>query len=184
MEYYILSQDKTYRNQVDIDKSRLPEELHQLVSSWKYNSFDWDHKLLGDKSFNIIVKSDANNYYSDFIEFPFLMISDELKKIFISYEANLSCNCTILSDRVNKIQKVYWFCILEKVECLGADGKFYPDGSIKELVLDREKIGNRKIFQVGGIREQRFVIDLDVAESILRRPFTGLCMEQAAMRKN
>lgn len=182
MGYYILSQDKAYKNQVVIDKSRLPEELRQFASPWK-NSFDWDYRLPGDKSFNIIVKSNANNYYSDFIESPFLMISDELKKVFISHEANLSCNCTILSDRVNKIQKVYWFCVLEKVDCLGADGEFYPDGSIKELVLDREKIGNRKIFQVGGIREQRFVISLDVAESILRRPFTGLNVEQAAIEE-
>lgn len=183
MEYYILSQDKTYKNQVVIDKSYLPEELRQFASPWK-NSFDWDYRLPGDKSFNIIIKSNANNYYSDFIESPFLMISDELKKVFISHEANLSCNCTILSDRVNKIQKVYWFCALEMVDCIGINSKFYPDHSIRELILDQKKIGNRKIFQVSGIRERRFIASLDVVESILRRPFTGICVEKATVEIN
>jgi hypothetical protein len=184
MGYFILSQDKTYKNQVAIDKSRLPEELQQKASLRSKNYYECENRFIGDKSFNLIVKSNVNNYYSDFIEIPFLLISDELKKIFISYEASLTCNCTILSDRVNKIQKVYWLCALEMVDCLGADSKFYPDGSIKELVLDRAKIGNRKIFQVAGIREQRFIASLDVVESILRRPFTGICVEKATMEIN
>lgn len=184
MEYYILSQDKTYRNQVIIDKSRLPEELRQLKSPCRKKYSEWDNRISGDKSFNLIVKSNANNYYSDFIENPCLLISDELKEVFISYESNLSYNCTILSDRVNKIQKVYWFCLLELADCLGTDSKFYPDHSIKELILDRKRIGDRKIFQVAGIREKRFIVSLDVVESILRRPFTGICVEKAEVRIN
>lgn len=184
MIYYILSQDKTYRNPVAIDKSRLPKELQQIDYPLRKNYFERDNIPLGDKSFNLIVKSDVNNYYSDFIEEPFLLVSNELKKIFVSYESNLSCNCTILSDRVNKIQKVYWFCALEKVDCLGINSKFYPDHSIKELILDQKKIGNRKIFQVSGIRERRFIASLDVVESILRRPFTGICVEKARVEIN
>lgn len=85
MGYYILSQDKTFRNQVVIDKSRLPEELRQLGYPRRKNYSEWNNSISGDKCFNLVVKSNADNYYSDFIENPYLLISDELKKVFISY---------------------------------------------------------------------------------------------------
>lgn len=181
MEYFVLSQDETFKNGVVIDQDRLPEELKTSRSLGRKINLYLQNAPFNEKSFNLMVKSNVNNYYSDLIEIPLFLISDQLKKILCSYESGLQCNCAILSDRIHKIQKVYWLCTLEKVDCLGKNTEFYSDHSLKKLVLDETKIGNKKIFQVSGIREQRIIVNLDVMESILRRPFTGIHMEKACV---
>lgn len=155
MEYFVLSQDETFKNAVTIDEDRLPEEIKTIRSPGRKINLDLQNVPFKERSFNLMVKGNVNNYYSDLIEIPLLLISDQLKMVFCSYETRMQCNCTILSDRVNKIQKVYWLCVLEKVDCLGEDTEFYPDHSLKKLVLDEKKIGNRKNFQVSGIRERQ-----------------------------
>lgn len=182
MEYFHLSQDETHRNPVIFDEDRLPEELKRALSWKRKADLISGDALVKDKSYNIIVKNNGGKfYYSDLIETPFLLVSDGLKKIFSSYEQGLQWNCAILSDRANKEQRVYWFCTLEKIDCLDERAEFYPDHSLKRLVLDKNKIDGKTIFQVSGIREQRIIADINVTESILKRPFTGIHVEKVVV---
>ena len=52
----------------------------------------------------------------------------------------------------------------------------YPDGMIKRLVLDQKKSWKRSIFRVDGILEQRIIVALPLAESMLRRRMTGVSL--------
>ena len=181
MEYYILSQEESYHNTVSFEKAHFPPELRSICAINRKLRLDFQNVPFQEKSFNLRVKSGEEIYYPDLIETPLLFISDRLKTVFFSYESRIHYNCTILSDLVHKRQEVYWLCALEEADCLGKSAKFYPDHSLKKLVLDKKKIGNRKIFYISGIRENRIVVHFDVAESILRRPFTGICMKKVCL---
>jgi hypothetical protein len=73
---------------------------------------------------------------------------------------------------------VYWLTLIDKIECVSEESEFKKDKSIKKLVLDKEKIGNKKIFRVEGVVEKIIVINQDIAESILRRYFEGIGIEK------
>ena len=47
---------------------------------------------------------------------------------------------------------------------------------IKRLVLDQKKSWKRSIFRVDGILEQRIIVALPLAESMLRRRMTGVSL--------
>lgn len=173
IDYYVLAQNEKISNCVQFElKSRNPidQKIEMNLNSIK--------SLKG--SFNLLVKSNPNNVYPDFIETPFPLISNEIKKIFSNYESHMQCNCVILSDQILKVQHIYWLMLLEKIDCIDEQTEFYKDNSLKHLVLNKKKIGHRKIFWVGGIREKRLVINLDVAESLLRRPINGITLERTS----
>lgn len=47
----------------------------------------------------------------------------------------------------------------------------------KKLILDADAVSDRYCFRVGGILEQRIIVALPVAESILRRCLYGVDLE-------
>lgn len=68
--------------------------------------------------------------------------------------------------------------IPQAVECLSPKAEFNKDDTLERLVIDETKIGFTKIFKVDGILENFIMISLDLAESILRRDFTGIKLER------
>ncbi|MNM87696.1 hypothetical protein D3C81_998850 [compost metagenome] len=52
---------------------------------------------------------------------------------------------------------------------------------IKKLVLQRDKIGPRRIFRVKESERPLIIIRLDVAESILRRDLVGIRLKRVLM---
>ena len=60
------------------------------------------------------------------------------------------------------------------MNCLHKSTERYPDGSVKQIVLDNAALPREPIFRIGGMREYRIVVELSVAESILRRSPYGV----------
>ena len=73
------------------------------------------------------------------------------------------------------------FLISEKL--INVIFKYDPEMTIyKKIVLDKEKIQEKKIFRIKEISKNLVVVRLDVAESILRRKPKGICLERLEVR--
>lgn len=58
----------------------------------------------------------------------------------------------------------------------------YPNGELQELILDKRKVRGRDIFRVRGMMENKVVVSLAVAESILRRKPYGVSIKKVSVR--
>ncbi|OAB45546.1 hypothetical protein PGLA_04515 [Paenibacillus glacialis] len=112
--------------------------------------------------------------YPDYLERPFPLLSDGLKRLIEMYCPRMPYEPVGLLDIGRMRHDTYWLMVPPRNACLSGQSQFHPDGSLKELVLDSNKVGEQMLFQIDGIRETEIVIHLAVAESLLRRDFTGI----------
>lgn len=129
----------------------------------------------------ISVQSSIHNIYPDIIDRPVFLVSDEIKRVLELYDNSLIFKNVILTDIIYKIQKVYWLVLMEKISCLSNKAEFDKASNIKKIVLDSKKTEDKKMFLIAGIREVRVVINLDIAESLLRRFFLGVNLEEVGV---
>ena len=107
---------------------------------------------------------------------PAFLISDELKRLFRLYIPDLEAKMVQLfaGEKDSHKSCPYWLPFFPPVNCLHKSTERYPDGSVKQIVLDNAALPREPIFRIGGMREYRIVVELSVAESILRRSPYGV----------
>lgn len=176
MDYFRLSQDLSFIHTVKINRAFIPENWKREIA--KGRSVEFEYGKLSSEPHNFLVENQKENMYPDLIEAPLPLLSNRLKKVFSSFEKHIQCSCAILTDPVLRTQEIYWLFALERLECLGDETEFYPNSTLKKLVLNRRCIGEHSVFRIHGIREKQIVIRFDVAESILRRPMVGIKLER------
>ncbi|MDP4180319.1 MAG: serine protease [Bacillota bacterium] len=171
MEYYIISQDDRI-----IDYAE-PTGLSKVISRDAVRNGDID--TLNDEPVQVFIKEKAENEYIDFIEKPIPLITDKIKQVFDMYEKDIFYKPIMLADSKRMKVALYHLIVPQKLNCLSQKSEFYPDGTLKKLVLDKGKIESTKVFSVKGIKEDYLIIELDVVESILRRNSTGIKLKKA-----
>ena len=67
---------------------------------------------------------------------------------------------------------------MEQVDGTSDKTEYYPNGTVKRLVLNRKKIGRHNLFLLEGSHRKDPVVSLALAESILRRHPTGVRFEE------
>lgn len=175
-EYFVLDLDKEMKQVVSLDNRYIPAYLKPGFSIKRFTDIRWEDRQNYEQCCNIRVISKPGNSYPDYLKEPLPLISTSIKKIFEDYEQYFCSTAVFLSDPQLKIQKIYWLCLVKELECLAESTEFYSNHMLKRLVLNRNKINNRKVFIVNGIMEKRLVVHLDVAESLLRRPMEGIVL--------
>lgn len=166
MEYFIMRQDPKLLNVVKLLKWATPTKEKNRFQKLRMSK--QETRLM-------FVTDDIYNEYPDFIEEPFYLISDKLKRIMKLYQPNLYFETVVLSEPKNNEQNIYHFFAVPEMEC--ASSKCVRRyGKIEKLILDPIKIGNNRIFKVLG--EENLIVRLDVAESILRRVPYGILFER------
>lgn len=110
----------------------------------------------------------------DFIERPLPLISNRLKQLAEKFCPRMKFAPVGLMNLEKREQYWYWLASFPQVACLSAESEFHPNGTLKRIVIDSFKAGNHPIFQLEGPREHYIIVNLMLAESILRRDFTGL----------
>lgn len=122
----------------------------------------------------------------DILVHPTFMIAEEMKKVFEMYDDNISFKAVqVFPDRMENIEyatKLYWVYDCVSEDCMHGDTVKFPNGEIKELILDKRKVKGRDIFRVRGLMENKVVVSLAVAESILRRKPYGVSLKKVSMR--
>ena len=67
---------------------------------------------------------------------------------------------------------------MEQIDAVGNQTEYYPNGSVKRLVLDGTKIKRHNLFLVNGAQRKDPVASLALVESILRRKPIGIHFEE------
>ncbi len=119
---------------------------------------------------------DGDSIYPDVVDAPVFMVSDALKKLLAAYDPNVVYRRVMLNQKGDGIQKKYWLLLSDKLDCLDGSAEWYPNGWDKRIVLNRKRIGQRRVFKVRGVHTPRVFVNLQVSESILRREFEGIML--------
>ncbi len=158
-----------------------------LVHSIQYRDFD----IRGGR--HLFLKSDSEQLHEtvvlylsgsgmevkpDFIQRPVTMFSTELKEMLKAYEPELIFKDVVMIHKENAIQYRYVQTLMDVLDVVSSQSEFYSNGMEKRLVLDGNKAKGHHLFLPEGILRKDPIISLPLAESLLRRKVTGICLEE------
>ncbi|NFG40663.1 MULTISPECIES: hypothetical protein [unclassified Clostridium] len=170
MDYFLLKQDEEYTNApmlMDVFKNIDVRNINLLNA----------HKI--DDIVILNVKCNDETEFLDILDRNLFLISKEMKKIIKKYDSEILFKTIPLIDLPHERQENYYMPIFEEVECLSEKSELNLNKTVvKKIILDKEKIRNKKIFKIKESSKTLVVIRLDVAESLLRREFKGMCLER------
>ncbi|MEC1180067.1 serine protease [Metasolibacillus meyeri] len=170
MNYFRLAQDKRVLHAVE------PDGIARVIKK-EYLTLERMNELDAiDRQFSVVEKK--HNDYIDFIERPVALFSDVLKQLIEKYNPNCPFKPVILAEITKSKQTPYWLAIPPKIACLAPETEFHRDGTVKKLVIEEALAAPYPFFQVEGIHEPYVVVNIELAESILRRSFRGLRLQQ------
>lgn len=172
MKYFLLRQDKRYTNIPQI------KNFFQIINSKDLNSFRADN-IEDNNSF--FVKPSKDNEFIDILDKPIFLVCEDMRKIMEKYNRNIIFKRAALIDRDNLKQKIYNIPIFEEVEALHEESELHFN-VVKKIILDKDKVKNKKIFKIKESDKTLIVIRLDVAESLLRRGFEGISLERLQIK--
>jgi hypothetical protein len=164
MEYFIVRQDQSITNPI------IPLKT------------DLDDNFVCSSVFGEVVEKE-NALYLDYLDKPRRIVSDDLKALLAKYEDNLDFTAIVFTDVKKGTQRVYWLMDIVKKNCISHETTYYPDGQMKELVIDPKKVKLDCIFQVDSKKQSFTIVNLDVAESMLRRPFLGIQLQRVRLER-
>ncbi|AQS10947.1 hypothetical protein CLOBY_30960 [Clostridium saccharobutylicum] len=170
MDYFLLKQDEEYTNVprlMDVFNTVDVRNINLLKA----------HKIDDVVIFN--VKCDDETEFLDILDRNLFLISKEMKKIIEKYDSEILFKTTPLIDLPHERQENYYMPIFEEVECLSENAELNLNKTVvKKIILDKEKIKGKKIFKIKESSKSLVIVRLDVAESLLRREFKGMCLER------
>ncbi|WP_458120748.1 hypothetical protein [Paenibacillus sp. Z6-24] len=161
MEYYTLSQDHRIPSYAHPDISRA-EGLKQLEQARENNQ-----SLL-----QFYVKNSQD--YLDWMDRPICMVSDQMKSLMAIYENEIKWTTAILADIQQMTQQIYWIPEFPQVSALSKQSIWYKNGTLQKIILNEEMIKEHKIFRLTDSPVHELVVDLDVAECLLKFNLKGI----------
>jgi hypothetical protein len=162
MEYYRLAQDERiveYAYPLNLSRRELVNQIAAAIE---------------DKKAAVQFYVNEHSYYMDWLDYPLCMLSDKFKQICEQYQTDLVWKQAVLANTQAMTQRLYWILSTDEVDCLSSSSEWNKDGTLKKMVLDEQKIGARKICKVQGSLTHEVIVDLDVAECILKFNLTGI----------
>ncbi|MBG9795700.1 hypothetical protein ABD76_25860 [Paenibacillus dendritiformis] len=153
MHYFLLQQDERSKPLLVISSQRDNDSSH---GGQEYNS--------------LYVQEEAEVAFLDYAEQPRRLVSNRMKQLLELYEAGLSWTSVIVTAKEAKRQELYWLLEPKERDVLSDKSKRDPFGSVTTLVLDGRRLRRERLLCAEG----HVIIHLDVAESLLRRGYTGL----------
>ncbi|MBC2098119.1 hypothetical protein HCJ70_03585 [Listeria booriae] len=125
------------------------------------------------------VNYDERKLNPDFVSIPPIVVSDTIKRLFKDYQADIEARAVYFNDIEQQKQFVYWWLELPTTrECLHEKTTYGARGEITELVIQAERAKMYHIFQIKHQNQYYWVINLAVAESLLRRGLSGFILEE------
>ncbi len=172
MEYFILSQDKRITNAVK------PIGVSKLVEKTGFTTRNWG--ALDDLPAQVNIAQQDYQEYVDLIADPLPLVSDKLKQLYQKFDPQIFFKPVVLADQKLMQQALYWLIVPPTCDCLSDQSEFYKNMTLKRLVINHQKADGKWIFKVTGIMEPFIIINLGVAESMLREDFKGIQLKPVA----
>ena len=136
-----------------------------------------DSSILNDSTV-LYLSGNGKEIRPDLIQNPVTMCSYRLKDILEAYEDEVAFKDVVMIHKEHALQYHYVHVLMEPIDALSERTEWYPNGTIKKIVLDAEKIGEHHLFLLDGRYRKDPVVSLPLAESLLRRDITGVCFEE------
>lgn len=170
MDYFLVKQDSRYQN--------TPEVLNTMSEiDRRYINREDEHKIRNE--IGLFVKSSDFNIYLDIMDRQLFLVSEKVKKVFERYDEDMIFKIIALIDYEKHMQHIYYLPIFEEVEALSEKAEYgFNKMVINKIVLDKEKIKEKKIFKLKEGDKNRIIARLDVVESLLRRELDGVAFER------
>ena len=131
----------------------------------------WDIPRLN--SFSVSLTGDAE--FLDIITKPILMLSKEFSEIVQIYDATITFKYATLYDAKVNRHMTYGMPHLEIVDCLLPESELSLERRIlKRVILRREAVYGRTLFQLAEVEGRYYVASLELVESAFRREVNGL----------
>ena len=172
--YFRLSASSRLRRPLSI--FGLPEQYQKATEKKVFDQLD--------QAIVAYFRAEAHEEFSDVLSVPAFLVSDELKKLFTLYVPGLQAKIIqLFAGEADSLESYrYRLPYFPPVSCLHESAERYPDGSVKQIILNQMYLPPEPIFRVGGILEYRIVVELSVAESILRRSPYGIDLAPVEVR--
>ncbi|AQS08719.1 hypothetical protein CLOBY_08290 [Clostridium saccharobutylicum] len=170
MDYFLLKQDEESKNVPVL------MDVFNKVDVRNINLLN-AHKIDEILIFN--VKCTDETEFLDILDRNLFLISEKMKKIIEKYDSGILFKIIPLIDLTHDRQENYYMPIFEEIECLSEKAELNLNKTVvKKIILDKEKIKGKKIFKIKESSKTLVVVRLDVAESLLRREFKGVCLKR------
>ncbi|MFU1798273.1 hypothetical protein ACM1RC_30755 [Paenibacillus azoreducens] len=172
MRYFRLKVDERVKNRVELAPMS-PLQVKDILKETQGQKQQEDPLFLA-------VHTNPQTVYPDFLEFPLPLVSDQVKVLLEKYVPGLEWRAAILTDFQQARQDIYWLLRPPMEDCLSAQTEWYPNHTLKRLVLRQGELES-PIFRIRGLIEPHIYIHLAVAESLLRRSLTGIRVQRVEM---
>lgn len=172
MKYFIMTQDKRLRNVVKLKDFPTDQEA------------DFDTSYADQVNANTVLHTEEsdNTVYPDVLLAPLYLVEDKIYRVASMYDETLLFRKVSLVNLDRATRKSYWLPLLDRMDCLHSDSKFYKDNSVEQLVLDEEKVRGKEMFKIEGITPNWVVVSMNIAESVMRREPFGVRFEEVLVR--
>lgn len=170
MEYFELMVDPSISNPIQIQ--HVDHSVYKNDAT--YEEFDAAPKM----TVGYFDNSPQTEIY-DLLGQPALLISDNLKRLFALYVPEMPFKGirVYANDLEDNESPLYWWPYIPPIECLSSQATKYPTGMLEHFILDRNALHGEDIFRVDSILENKVVISLSIAESMIRRKMTGFTLK-------
>ncbi|SFR89010.1 hypothetical protein [Anaeromicropila populeti] len=160
MKYFLVESDKKYT-----DAPFLIDWFQKI----RIENIEKGRSHLLPQRLVLPIRSNKDTVFIDVIFFPFLLVTETVRKVIAMYEPKTIFKQIALLDGKFEKTELYHLPILEKMNCELKKGQL-----VTEIELEYSKIKEKTIFQFTYQNSTYTVMRLDILESILRRGARGL----------
>ncbi len=111
-----------------------------------------------------------------------MMFSRRFKEILDAYEPELFFQEVVMIHKESSKQYRYVHTLMDHLDAVGSGTEYYPNGTVKHLVLDAKVIGRHNLFLLQGNQRKDPIVSLPLAESLLRRKPMGIRFEEVEVQ--
>lgn len=172
MKYFIMEQDKRIKDSVVLKLFPTGEKVYPtLEQARQFQSNTMLETIEGESTI-----------FPDMLTEPLDMVKEGIKDVISMYEDTVLWKAVSLFNRERNTLNRYYLLFPERLSCIHPDTEYRTDGSISRLILDRERVKGREIFQIEGEEKKGIFVSLNIVESVLRREHYGIRFTQAECR--
>lgn len=131
-----------------------------------------------------IVEPSENMIFTDFVLYPFLLVTPNVMKVISMYKEVCFYRDVILLNQLKRESKLYYLPVFNETNELQVIDKVYAEEMKKPNLQaeEREKVNvSSQIFWVNDPKKRHTIISLDLAESLLRRDVFGLGLKEVEL---
>ena len=118
--------------------------------------------------------------YTDYLDRTLLAVSSEFKEVAKMFNKDYTYKTVALQPEQEKSdQQIYWTIEMpSKNNYLHNSTTFNPDGTLNKIVVDDKKACELPMFRLESKLWNVYIINLEMAESLLRRGLVGFELEE------